>query len=102
MTLNPHGTRGVLLNRQHYEWFREFIVSSFEDTAEISFNELVDGITKSTLNLPPETALWYLIKVKQDLEARNIVKISFRAASPRHQILRLNRRALKKPLIPYQ
>jgi hypothetical protein len=88
------------MNRKHYEWMREFIISSFEETTEISFTRLVDDLSNTRLTLPQETALWYLIKVKQDLEARGILKISF-ITSSRHQILKLNRRALKKPVIPY-
>jgi hypothetical protein len=101
LTLNPHGTRGVLIGRDHYDCMREFIISSFEDTAEISFNELIQRMSELNFNLPTETALWYLIKVKQDLQARGILKVSFVGAPPRIQILKLNRKALKRPVIPY-
>jgi hypothetical protein len=89
------------MNRRHYDAMREFIIASFGSASEVSFNEIVQLLSEDAFNLPVETALWYLIKVKQDMQVRGIVKVSFVGVSPRIQILRLNRKALKKPVIPY-
>jgi hypothetical protein len=89
------------MSRRHYDAMREYIIASFGSASEISFSEIVHLLSEDAFNLPVETALWYLIKVKQDLQVRGVVKVSFVGVSPRIQIIRLNRKALKQPVIPY-
>jgi hypothetical protein len=89
------------MSRRHYDAMREFIIASFGSASEVSFSEIVHLLSEDAFDLPVETALWYLIKVKQDLQVRGIVKVSFIGVSPRIQLLRLNRKALKRPIIPY-
>jgi hypothetical protein len=96
--LSPNGTRGVVLLKRDYEIMRDFIVSCFALASEIPFSVLMSKLESSELIEPNEHAIWYLLKVKLDLEARGIIKVKFIGFAPRIQMLRLNRRALRDSL----
>jgi hypothetical protein len=94
-TLNPDGTRGVVLSRKHYDLMRDFIISLFESAPEVSFTELVGQVTHHNVIVPRDNAVWHLLKVKADLQARGILRVRFVGFSPKQQLLRLNRKALR-------
>jgi hypothetical protein len=100
LTLNQNGTRGVILARDHYDCLRNFIISAFETKAEISFEELMDKAMRSNEVYSNENSMWYLLKVKSDLQARGILKVRFMGVSPRVQVLRINKRALREFGLP--
>lgn len=95
LTLNPDGTRGAILSRRYYDLMRNFIISAFDTTPEIAFDELVGRMRDFHSIEPYEKAVWHLLKVKQDLQARGILRVRFIGISPRQQMLRLNRKALR-------
>ena len=95
VTLNQNGTKGVVLSVKNYNIMRDFIVATFESRTEISFEYLMVKAGKFNAIYPIDSALWYLLKVKQDMEARGILKVRFIGVSPRIQMLKINRRALR-------
>lgn len=94
VTLNADGTRGSVLSKKYYERMREFIISAFDSAPEIAFTDLMAGMTQFHVIEPYENAVWHLLKVKQDLQARGILKVRFIGFSPKQQMLRLNRKAV--------
>jgi hypothetical protein len=73
---------------------KAFIISTFEKRAEVSLTFLMLKAEEDHRLSPNENALWHLLKVKQDLEARGIIKIHFVGVAPKVQMLRINRKAL--------
>jgi hypothetical protein len=96
LTLNPDGSRGAILSRRYYDLMRNFIIAAFDGAPEIAFNELMGRMAQVHFIEPYEKAVWHLLKVKQDLQARGIIKVRFIGLSPKQQMLKLNRKALRR------
>jgi hypothetical protein len=94
VTLNSNGTRGAVLSRKHYELMRNVIISIFDAVPEITFTDLVSRVTQGNFIEPHDSAMWHLLKVKQDLQARGILRVRFVGVAPKQQWLRLNRKAI--------
>ena len=92
--LNYNGKKGVLLPEQEYEEMKAFIISMVETRSEVSLAFLMHKAQEDQQMYPNGNALWHLLKVKQDLEARGIIKIRFIGVTPKVQMLRVNRKAL--------
>mgnify|MGYP003577527027 CR=1 FL=1 len=95
ITLNHKGARGIVLSKKYYNIMRDFIVATFESRSEISFEYLMLKAEKFNTIYPIDSFLWYLLKVKQDMEGKGILKVRFIGSTPRIQMLKINRRALK-------
>lgn len=93
-TLSYKGRRGVVLSTKDYDAMQDFILSSFGSQTQISFAFLMDNTVHFKFQ-QKETTMWQLIKVKEDLQARGVIKIKFVGTSPRIQVLVLNKRVLK-------
>lgn len=74
MTLHPQGKKGVNILKKRYETIKQFILQAIAEKGEISFEELtdlaVDNLTKSF----DGKVIWYLVTVKLDLEARELIE----------------------------
>jgi hypothetical protein len=96
LTLNQNGKRGVVLAREQYDCLRDFIISTFESKTEITFEELMSKAIDRKDIYANENSMWYLLKVKTDLQARGILRVRFMGVSPRIQILKINKRVLRE------
>jgi hypothetical protein len=96
VTLDPNGKKGAVLERTCYDRLKDFIISSFDTCPEVFFEKLVSNVGRCDLNFPYVNTLWCLLKVKQDLEARGVIKIRFVGIAPKRQLLKINRQALKR------
>jgi len=74
MTLHPKGKKGVNILKRRYDIIKDFIVETVEDYKEISFEELTDLAVDRLTETFDGKVLWYLVTVKLDLEARNIIE----------------------------
>ncbi len=78
MTQHPDGKQGVRIRRAHYEEMRRALLRVIpKDDEGVAFGDLsrlVEPILDRTRL--PETAStqWYVVVVKQDLEARGIIE----------------------------
>lgn len=95
LTLDPTGSRGVILEKERFEHLRDFIVSCFSKEAEISFNELMQKATTKGVISERDNSIWYFLKVKQHLQAKGVLRVKFLGRASRAQVLKLNRKALK-------
>jgi hypothetical protein len=96
IALGRPGARSVMIERSQYVEVFHFIISTFDSRNEISFPELVDLASKFTFEAAKSDPMWFLLKVKQDLQTRGILRIKFMGASPPVQMLRINRLALDR------
>lgn len=74
MTLHPAAKKGVNIERQKYEQIKSFILKTLEDRGEISYQELNDLAVKELTKGFDGKVTWYVVTVKLDLEARNLIK----------------------------
>lgn len=77
-TLHPAGKRGVNIDRPKYESMRKALLRVIPKNARgVAFGDL-PGLVSPHLDraaYPPEASVpWYLISVKQDLEARGLIE----------------------------
>lgn len=74
MTLHPQGKKGVNIALAKYEQIKSFILNTVQEYGEISFESLSElAVAQLTHNFDGKV-LWYLVTVKLDLEARNIIE----------------------------
>ena len=86
-TLHPAGKRGVNIDRQKYESMRKALLRVIPKNARgVAFGDL-PALVSPRLDraaYPPEASVpWYLVTVKQDLEARGLIE-QVPGAKPQH------------------
>ena len=74
LTLHPEGKRGVNISQKKYDIIRQFILQTLRKKREISFKELTDLALKQLQESFDGKVVWYLVTIKLDLEARNIIE----------------------------
>ncbi|MEB2777838.1 hypothetical protein SYJ56_21160 [Algoriphagus sp. D3-2-R+10] len=74
MTLHPEGKKGVNILRRRYDTIKDFILKAIDDREEIGFDELTDFAVDKLSTTFDGKVVWYIVTVKLDLEARNIIE----------------------------
>jgi len=74
MTLHPSGKHGVNILLRRYEVISHFILSKLTEASEVSFEELTDLAIKELSDSFDGKVIWYMVTVKLDLEARNLIE----------------------------
>lgn len=82
MTLHPEGKRGVNILRHKYDAIRNALLAHIDD-AEDCEGVPLRGVARAITPRLPEALFpagkgvtWYIIAVKQDLEARGEIEVS--------------------------
>ena len=74
MTLHPQGKKGVNIDLDKYDTLKSFILETVGNQPGITYQELnqkgIDSLKDSFEGSVP----WYLVTVKLDLEARNMLE----------------------------
>ena len=74
MTLHPQGKKGVNILKRRYDLIFDFIIETLKMKSEITFEELINLAKKKLTNSFDGKVVWYIVTVKLDLEARNIIE----------------------------
>ena len=74
LTLHPEGKKGVSIAKNKYDTIKEFILNTLKEKTTITYKELNELATKELSETFEGKVGWYLVTVKLDLEARNIIK----------------------------
>jgi len=74
MTLHPQGKKGVNILKRRYDTIKDFIIETVQEHKEISFEQLTDLAVDKLTKTFDGKVLWYLVTVKLDLEARDIIE----------------------------
>jgi len=78
--------------RVHYDKIKNYILSLLRSAGEITFYDLLAGAEKDKQLLAIGRNLnWYLLKVKQDLEAKRIIRAKKSPGSNRVQLITLGK-----------
>lgn len=74
LTLHPDNKNGVNILKRRYDFIKDFILKKINHYGKISFKELSILAEKELTSRFDGKVLWYLVTVKLDLEARNIIE----------------------------
>ena len=74
LTLHPEGKKGVNILKRKYDTIKDFIIKTVKKQNEISFDELTKLASKELSGSFDGKVTWYIVTVKLDLEARNIIE----------------------------
>ena len=74
LTLHPQGKKGVNILKRRYDQICNFILDKLKKRGEITFQELNDLAVKELSGSFDGKVTWYMVTVKLDLEAREIIE----------------------------
>jgi len=74
LTLHPQGKKGVNILKRKYDLIKEFIIETIESHTEITYEALSDLAIEKLSDSFDGKVVWYIVSVKLDLEARNIIE----------------------------
>lgn len=73
-TLHPQGKKGVNIDFSKYQIIKKFIINTLQDKTEIEYGVLNDLAVEKMSQSFEGSIPWYIVTVKLDLEARNIIE----------------------------
>jgi hypothetical protein len=73
-TVRPGGKKGIVLAKQIYDEFRQFIVQVLETEEDVTTNKLIDLARETFTEGLDGDMGWYILQVKLDMEARGWIK----------------------------
>lgn len=74
LTLHPQGKKGVNILKRRYDLIAEYILETLRKEEEITFEALSDRAVKDLSHQFDGKVLWYVVSVKLDLEARDMIQ----------------------------
>ena len=74
LTKHPEGKAGVNILKRRYDAIKDFILKTIDKNKEIAFRELSDQAVKHLSTSFDGKVVWYVVTVKLDLEAREIIE----------------------------
>lgn len=74
MTLHPQGKKGVHILKRRYDVVKDFILKKVEEHGEITYQDVSDMAEEELAATFDGKVLWYVVSVKLDLEAREIIE----------------------------
>lgn len=74
LTLHPQGKKGVNILLRKYDLICDFILSTIKKHGKITYQDLSDLAIEQLSESFDGKVVWYVVSVKLDLEARNIIE----------------------------
>jgi len=74
LTLHPTGKTGVNILKRRYDFIRDYILKEVDKAGEITYEDLSDKAVKQLSETFDGKVVWYIVSVKLDLEARQILE----------------------------
>lgn len=74
LTLHPQGKQGVNIQKSKYDQIAEVIMEIVTEHGEIAFQDINEKAVKQLTGKFEGNITWYVVSVKLDLEARNILE----------------------------
>jgi len=73
-TQHPQGKQGVNILKRRYEIIKDFILYTINEHTQISYKKLSALAVEQLSATFDGKVVWYVVSVKLDLEARNIIE----------------------------
>ena len=74
LTLHPAGKPGVNIDQDKYDFIKSAILKTIREKREISYQDLDKKLNQSLKGKFDGSISWYVVTVKLDLEARNLIR----------------------------
>jgi len=74
LTLHLDGKQGVNILKRRYDQIKDAILNILEIEGEVSYQYLSDKLVDEMSDSFDGKVVWYVVTVKQDLEARGIIE----------------------------
>jgi len=74
LTLHPQAKKGVNILQRRYDTICKFILDTIKKEGEISYADLDDLAVQQLSATFDGSVSWYVVSVKLDLEARDIIE----------------------------
>ena len=74
LTLHPQGKKGTNILKSKYDFIKDFILQSLHTHGTMTFEDLSDQAVEQLSESFDGKVLWYIVTVKLDLEARQIIE----------------------------
>lgn len=74
LTLHPEGKSGVNISLTRYHLIKDYILDTLKQEGELSYKDLNARAKKDLSSSFDGKIGWYLVTIKLDLEARNIIE----------------------------
>jgi|GEM_PF-2831117 hypothetical protein len=91
--LRPENKEGVIIRKEYYLEIVKFLLATIEKRHDngISLNDMLDEVNQDdSLKTPGRDIFWIILQVKQDLEARGVIKTLW--VCGRIQFIHINRK----------
>jgi riboflavin synthase alpha subunit len=92
ITMSLGRKKGATIPKEYYDTLSAFIINTLESKTEVELNELIDLAKEEHGHLIKGEISWFLLVVKNDLEARKVIKVERAIGASRQQYLTLNSR----------
>lgn len=88
----PNNRKGAVIPLRIYNLLKDCIIATIQSDGqtEITLNDLILNVHLQLSDSIRNNLSWYLLRVKQDLEARKVIKTTLNRG--RTQYIRINRR----------
>ena len=73
LTLHPAGKKGVNISKRKYDLIKDYLLAKIGEHGQISYSDLDDMANEELTDFDGSVS-WYVVSVKLDLEARNIIE----------------------------
>ncbi len=74
LTLHPDGKKGTNISLAKYNVIKDAMLQMIQQTGEITYQDLSDQLEKDLQPTFDGKVIWYVVTVKLDLEAREIIE----------------------------
>jgi hypothetical protein len=91
----PNGKKGILMDKGHYELLSSFILQTIEKNKALKLTGLLERIPGNFYGIIKNDIPWYILQVKLDLEARQLIKMEVLPHKKRTSFIKLTRHGRK-------
>ena len=96
ITFRPGGKKGTTMLKSHYDQMTSYILSLLDNDDQVTLNSLVEKAQTDISDSIDSDIAWYILQVKLDLEARDLIRV---VPAPHNKLvffLRITRQGQKK------
>ena len=96
VTFKPGGKKGTTMLKSHYDQMVSFILTMLDNDDQVTLNSLVEKAQADISDSIDSDIAWYILQVKLDLEARDLIRVVPASYNKLLFFLRITRQGQKK------
>jgi len=97
--LRPDGKKGVSIPEDQYESLRLFVLAQLDSRGDATLNELIERANDIFQDKIDSDLSWYVLQVKLDLEARDLIRLAKLPYDNRAYFLKITRKGKKQTAV---